>query len=34
MAADDEENPATSGEDWIDAVVGQPPAKTPNSIAM
>ena len=29
MAADDEENPATTGEDWIDAVVGVPPAKTP-----
>lgn len=29
MAVDDEENPATTGEDWIDAVVGLPPAKTP-----
>lgn len=29
MAADDEENPASIGEDWIDAVVGLPPAKTP-----
>jgi uncharacterized protein (DUF4415 family) len=29
IAADDEENPATSGEDWIDAVVGPPPVKTP-----
>jgi len=29
MALDDDENPATAGEDWNDAVAGLPPAKTP-----
>ncbi len=29
MAANDADNPATSADDWIDAVAGPTPAKTP-----
>jgi len=29
MAADDKDNPATTEDDWADAVVGLPPPKTP-----
>jgi len=29
MAAEDQENPATTGADWVGAIVGLPPAKTP-----
>jgi uncharacterized protein (DUF4415 family) len=29
MAADDRDNPAATTDDWIDAVVGLPPLKTP-----
>ena len=29
MATGDKENPSTTGADWVDAVVGLPPPKTP-----
>jgi uncharacterized protein (DUF4415 family) len=29
IAANDRDNPATTAEDWMDAVVGAPPIKTP-----
>ncbi len=29
MAVEDKDNPATAAQDWIDAVVGPPPIKTP-----
>jgi uncharacterized protein (DUF4415 family) len=29
MAAHDADNPATTARDWVDAVVGPPPVKTP-----
>ena len=29
MAASDPDNPATTAEDWADATIGFPPAKTP-----
>ena len=34
MALDDDENPATAGEDWNDAVAGLPPTSTRSSTAM
>jgi uncharacterized protein (DUF4415 family) len=29
MAVNDKDNPATTEKDWVDAVVGPPPLKTP-----